>query len=155
MHLLHKTAKHKINQVFVFLMNLSYIRIFLINRHIGIEYCIQLDLEVSDLAKNSLYPLPSDFCSINVCRGAFQTGPCKKQTNESKTHESSADIFLRIRNTTIGAFLKFNQLLCKMSSAFIVCLVLEVVAMITSPAHTIETTTPLFKSNDSKKSVCV
>lgn len=72
------------------------------------------------LTKNSYYPLPSDFCSINVCSGAFHTGPCKKQTNESKTHESSADIFLWIRNITIGAFLKFNQLLCKMSSAFIV-----------------------------------
>lgn len=24
--------------------------------------------------------------SINVCNGAFQTGPCRKQINESKTH---------------------------------------------------------------------
>lgn len=44
-HLLHKTAKHKINQVLVFLMYLSYIRILLINRHIRIEYYNKMQLQ--------------------------------------------------------------------------------------------------------------
>lgn len=78
-------------------------------------------------------PLPRDFCSMNVCSGAFQTGPCKKQTNESKTHESSADIFLE----PLENCLTLNQKLCKMSSAFAVFGPWSVVAMITSPAQAI------------------
>lgn len=33
--------------------------------------------------------LRNDLSSTNVCKGAFQIGPCKKHTKESKTQESS------------------------------------------------------------------
>lgn len=39
--------------------------------------------------------LLNDFSSINVWRGAFQTGPCRKQTSESNTHELSSAMFER------------------------------------------------------------
>lgn len=63
--------------------------------------------------------LLSDFSSMNVCNGAFQIGPCKKQINESNTHAllSSAIIspfflWIRLRNPNTLHLSRSPETLC-------------------------------------------
>lgn len=45
--------------------------------------------------------LLNDFSSMNVCNGAFHTGPCKKPIKESNTHALLSSVMVAFKRFTV------------------------------------------------------